>query len=427
MKPSRIPFASESECRETPVQYAKELSPEDHMKRLIHYLHPVLSPLGLFLLLALTWHSTANAVTSASTDMVQKSYIGFYHRPADPGGLIYWTEKLDSKGGDMPAIIAAFANSAEARARHGTVNSGNISTFIGQIHLALFNRNATAEELNFYSNGFNTGRFTSATIMLTVLNNAQGDDLLTINNKLAAANQFTWTIDPELDGQDYLVTYAGDEADFPAACDFLDAVILDSSTIPTQSQTTAYIQAYIADPGDPVLDSLSPPSTPTDFLIAASSSSRIDLSWSASTDNIGVAGYKIYRDGAYLKSVTGTSASDTGLTARIPYCYKVSAYDAVNMESPQGTLACVTTQSDDAVSTTAYHHLLLIYPHTDVENGCMAYVISTEYTDIQCRGKTLMEPDCMGTRYLPRKAVWDTIAILCTDKSGNRRYRHIRE
>ncbi|PKN35684.1 MAG: hypothetical protein CVU61_02355 [Deltaproteobacteria bacterium HGW-Deltaproteobacteria-19] len=337
------------------------------MKRLIHYLHPILSPLGLFLLLALTWHSTANAVTSDSTDMVQKSYIGFYHRPADPGGLIYWTEKLDGKGGDMSAIIEAFANSTEARARYGTINGGNISAFISQIHLTMFNRDATAEELNFYSNGFNTGRLTSATIMLTVLNNAQGDDLLTINNKLAAANQFTWTVDPELDGRDYLVTYVADGVDFPAARDFLDAVTLDSSTIPTRSQTAAFIQAYIADPGDPVLDSLSPPSTPTDFLIAAFSSSRIDLSWSASTDNAGVTGYKIYRDGAYLISVAGTSTSDTGLAAQTPYCYQVSAFDAAGGESRPSTLACVTTQSDDAVSTTTHHHLLLVYPHTDVE------------------------------------------------------------
>src|SRR4030042_2194852 len=65
------------------------------------------------------------------------------------------------------------------------------------------------------------------------------------------------------------------------------------------------------------------PTTPTDLTATAISSSQIDISWTASTDNVGVAGYKIYRDGTYLKSVTGsTSTSDTGLNPSTQYCYQ---------------------------------------------------------------------------------------------------------
>jgi hypothetical protein len=60
---------------------------------------------------------------------------------------------------------------------------------------------------------------------------------------------------------------------------------------------------------------------------------------------VGVTGYKIYCGGTYLKSVTRTTTSHTGLTASTQYCYKVSAADAAGNESAQGTQACATTQS----------------------------------------------------------------------------------
>ncbi len=86
------------------------------------------------------------------------------------------------------------------------------------------------------------------------------------------------------------------------------------------------------------------PSTPTDLTATAISSSQIDLSWNASPES-DVAGYKIYRDGTYLKSVTGsTSTSDTGLNPSTQYCYTVSAYDSSNNESGQSNQECAMTQ-----------------------------------------------------------------------------------
>jgi chitodextrinase len=85
------------------------------------------------------------------------------------------------------------------------------------------------------------------------------------------------------------------------------------------------------------------PSIPTGLTAAAVSSSQIDLSWNASTDNVGVAGYKVYRDGIYIKSVGTTSTSDTGLGALTNYCYTVAAFDAEGNESGQSSQACATT------------------------------------------------------------------------------------
>ena len=77
-------------------------------------------------------------------------------------------------------------------------------------------------------------------------------------------------------------------------------------------------------------------SNPTGLLTAATST-QINLSWTASA---GAAGYKIYKDGPYLKSVATTSASDMGLTATTSYCYSVSAYDSANNESAQTSQLC---------------------------------------------------------------------------------------
>jgi len=191
--------------------------------------------------------------TSSYFDTVQKTYIGYYQRPADPGGLIYWAGRLDSSGGNLTDIIEAFANSAESQALYGTINSSNISTVVNGIYNALFGRDAETEGLNWYINGFNSGQYTPATIMLNVLYGAQNEDLQSVNNKLTAANLFTRTIDPELDGSNFQVTYAGN-GDVIAARNFLNFVTWNPVTVPTQDETTLYMQTNIANPGDPILN-----------------------------------------------------------------------------------------------------------------------------------------------------------------------------
>lgn len=88
-----------------------------------------------------------------------------------------------------------------------------------------------------------------------------------------------------------------------------------------------------------------PPSVPTGLTSTAASTTQIDLSWTASTDDVGVAGYKIYRSGTLIKTVTSTTASDTALTAATSYCYTVSAIDSAGYESAQSFSVCATTLS----------------------------------------------------------------------------------
>ena len=87
------------------------------------------------------------------------------------------------------------------------------------------------------------------------------------------------------------------------------------------------------------------PTVPTGLSGQAISSSQINLSWTASTDNIGVTGYRIYRNGALIGTSTITSYSNTGLSASTTYTYAVSAYDAAGNVSSQSASASATTLS----------------------------------------------------------------------------------
>ncbi len=92
-----------------------------------------------------------------------------------------------------------------------------------------------------------------------------------------------------------------------------------------------------------VSDDLTAPSVPTDLAANAVSSSQIDLTWTASTDNVGVSGYRIFRDNVEIGTSATTSYSSTGLSGGTLYTYKVTAYDAMGNESAQSAPASATT------------------------------------------------------------------------------------
>ena len=85
------------------------------------------------------------------------------------------------------------------------------------------------------------------------------------------------------------------------------------------------------------------PTAPTSLSSASITTTTFTLSWTASTDNVGVTGYDVYQDGVLKTSVTGTSASITGLTASATYAFTVKAKDAANNVSATSSALNVTT------------------------------------------------------------------------------------
>jgi hypothetical protein len=88
----------------------------------------------------------------------------------------------------------------------------------------------------------------------------------------------------------------------------------------------------------------SPPSVPTGLAATAVATNQIRLSWNASNDGgSGLAGYRVFRDGAQLATTAGTNRTDTGLATGTTHCYSVAAYDNVGRISAQSANVCAQT------------------------------------------------------------------------------------
>lgn len=92
------------------------------------------------------------------------------------------------------------------------------------------------------------------------------------------------------------------------------------------------------------------PTTPTNLIVSVVSGTQIDLRWSASTDNGGVRGYGIYRDGMLVGSVDQNTLTyaDTNLAPATNYTYRVDAFDGSANHSTLSTSRSATTQSSAA-------------------------------------------------------------------------------
>jgi len=102
-----------------------------------------------------------------------------------------------------------------------------------------------------------------------------------------------------------------------------------------------------------------PPTSPANLTAVAASTTQINLAWTASTDNVGVVGYKVERcsgaacaNFAQIATATATTYNDTGLTASTSYSYRVRAYDAAGNNSGYSNTATTSTASSGNISVT---------------------------------------------------------------------------
>lgn len=86
------------------------------------------------------------------------------------------------------------------------------------------------------------------------------------------------------------------------------------------------------------------PTAPTNLSAGTATATSIPLTWTASTDAVGVSGYNVYNNGILLwQGLTGTSGTVTGLTASTQYVLTLRAYDAAGNLSPASNSVTVTT------------------------------------------------------------------------------------
>ncbi len=117
--------------------------------------------------------------------------------------------------------------------------------------------------------------------------------------------------------------------------------------IPAGTQT---FNAGTITAGAPSSDTTAP-SVPTGLTVSSKTATSVSLSWTASTDSSGIAGYDVYRGGSLVGSPSSNGYTDTGLTAGSTYSYTVRARDTVGNTSAQSTALNVTTSTTGATVT----------------------------------------------------------------------------
>lgn len=114
---------------------------------------------------------------------------------------------------------------------------------------------------------------------------------------------------------------------------------------PTVSVTT--------EKNDVPADDKQKPSTPKTLNASAISKNSLTLSWQASTDNVAVKHYQIYRNGQLTNTTAVTTFIDSGLTAKTRYQYQIVAEDTSGNFSEKSQMLEVTTL-DDTVTPPVY-------------------------------------------------------------------------
>ena len=121
--------------------------------------------------------------------------------------------------------------------------------------------------------------------------------------------------------------------------------------IPTACESFSYgeVEDYTVTISGSTADTEAP-SAPTNLSANNITETTVDLSWNASSDNVGVTGYDVYQGSSLLGSVTGTTAQITGLTANTSYSFYVEAKDAEGNISAASNTVSVTTSGAPAVN-----------------------------------------------------------------------------
>jgi endoglucanase len=102
------------------------------------------------------------------------------------------------------------------------------------------------------------------------------------------------------------------------------------------------VKVFGDEPGGGVVDT-QPPTTPANLRVTGTTSSTVSLAWDASTDDVGVTAYQVFRGTTLAGSATATMFTDTGRAASTAYTYTVVAQDASGKQSTASAAVSGTT------------------------------------------------------------------------------------
>ncbi|MAP53572.1 GEVED domain-containing protein [Altibacter sp.] len=276
----------------------------------------------------------------------------------------------------LNGLTAETSYEAQVRSK---CNDGTTSPYSASVNFT-----TTQVQLNYCaSQGNNVNDEYISRVQLGTINNTSGSgngysDFTNISTNLTKSDNVTITVTPTWTGTVYAEGYAvwidyNQDGDFgdageqvwslaattstPVSGSFtIPASATDGNTrmrvsmkyngIPTSCETFTYgeVEDYTVNIMGSTPDTQAP-TNPTGLSASGVTETTVNLSWNASTDNVGVTGYDVFQGSTNLGTVTGTSTQITGLTAATAYTFRVRARDAAGNVSGYSNTVNVTTNT----------------------------------------------------------------------------------
>jgi len=170
-----------------------------------------------------------------------------------------------------------------------------------------------------------------------------------------------------------------------------------------------------------------PPSVPGSLQATATGTSTVALSWAASTDDVGVTGYRVYRGSTLVATVTGTGYTDSGLAAGTTYGYQVVAVDAAGNASAAASVTGTTSAAPpaDTSAPSAPASLVAAYQPKTTRKVGLTWAASTDNVGVAgyrvYRNGSLVATTASRsyTDSLPAKVAKPGYYVVAYDAAGN--------
>jgi hypothetical protein len=363
-------------------------------------------------------------------------------------GTSTWTTVAESGvSTNLSGLAASTQYEAQVRSK---CSGGSNSAYSSSVNFT-----TTAVQLNYCASAStNTNDEYISRVQLNTINNPSGaqfySNFTNISTTLNKSTQYTITVTPTWTGTVYAEGYSV-WIDYNGDGDFTDAgeqvwtraatnttpvsgsftvpagatdgatrmrVSMKYNAIPTACETFTYgeVEDYTV-----VIQGAGPdvtaPSAPTNLTASGTTLTTTNLSWNASTDNVGVTGYDVYRGAILIASVAGTTYQASGLTASTTYTFSVRAKDAAgNISSSSNTVNVTTLSPPDTQAPSAPTNLndewiqrvqLGSINNNSGNNGGYADFTSFSTTLVKGTSNTVtITPAWSGTVYREAYRVW---------------------
>lgn len=274
-----------------------------------------------------------------------------------PGELILTT----TKGGGTASVSGTSFSSPVTAGTLALMSSLNSSLTPAQlIHFLL----SSAKDLGTsgFDKYFGWGRVDAGAAILTIKNGQPDSQAPTSPTNLTTAIinssqiKLTWTASTDNIGViGYQVFRDNSQIGITAATTFTDTTAL--ANISYKYVVKAYDQSVNISPASNestiIIVDKQPPTAPTNLTATIGANNSVNLNWIASTDNVGVKEYYIYRDNTTIGRIPSTSYSDTTVQLGSTYTYSVRATDLAGLASPVSNSVTIIVNNSDTTAPTA--------------------------------------------------------------------------